>query len=121
IRQLWRSRDAEAGAFGYPVRDHHPLRNAVHLDLPNPNGVAWGTFENGAIVTSEEGTLEALVAPQADRQQQGLNALTGFVRRRFETEFRKSPDNVGLHPEIEILGTLPYEHDFSQSTARAVV
>jgi hypothetical protein len=50
-----------------------------------------------------------------------VNALKTLIRARFADAFQKSPDNVGLHPEVEILGTLPYEHDFSQSTARATL
>ena len=97
------------------------MRSAVHIDLPNPNGVAWGTFENGAILTSQEGVFNALVAPDPGNEHQALDSLKAFVRGRFDVEFHKSPDNVGLHPEIELLGTLPYEHDFSQSIGRAVV
>jgi hypothetical protein len=121
IRQTWRDQGAESGPFGYPVRDHHLMRNEVEVDLPNPNGVAWQTFENAALVTSEEGVFKALEAPAPDREAEALDALKTFIRARFAKAFQKSPDNVGLHPEIEILGTLPYEHDFSQSTARAAL
>jgi hypothetical protein len=121
IRQFWRDRRGESGEFGYPVRDHHPMRNTVRIDLPDPNGVAWATFENGAIVTSQEGTFKALEVPAPELEPQALEGLRTFIRARFDKEFRKSPDNVGLHPQVEILGTLPYEHDLSQSTARAVL
>jgi hypothetical protein len=118
-RGAWRAQDAEIGPLGYPVRDHHLLRNTMHLDFPNPNGASWSTFENGAIVDSDEGPFNALVVPEPGREQEALDGLKRLVRQKFDERIHESPNDAGLHPEVEILTSLPVDFDLEQSTGRA--
>jgi len=121
IRTAWRAQGAQQGALGYPVRDHHPWHIATHVDLTNPNGVAWSTFENGAIVSSSEGVFNTLVAPMDSKEPEALEALKKYIRAKFDEQFRLSPDNVGLHPQVDLLGVLPWNYSLDQSLGRAIL
>jgi len=111
IRDLWASQGWERGALGYPVIDQHRFRTFS----PSTDPVTlWNLFENGAIVFTVGDTAAALAAEVSPDQ------LRSLVRRQFDQAFHKSPDNVGLEPNIETVSVSGWGYGIWASQPRTI-
>ncbi|MGG5260332.1 LGFP repeat-containing protein [Phycicoccus avicenniae] len=111
VRDTWAGLGWERGWLGYPVADQKTLTGLSPGDHPT---VGWTLFENGAVVQTKDGHAPAV---HADITPEDLKAV---VRRFVDDGVRASPDNVGLHPQSEIVGVSDWSWDFRSSTPRAV-
>lgn len=111
LRDVWASQGWERGPLGYPVADEYriaPLR-------PNDNPkVAWSLFENGAIVENAEGAYRALAAELTP------DDFRRVLRTFFDRAFHESPDNIGLHPQVDTLGVSGYGYGFWRALPRMI-
>ena len=107
IRDFWRANGAQ-GVFGYPVYDQHRV-----AWTPDPH-VEWCGFENGNIVQAPDGVLAALAAEITPAD------LRKVVRAKIDTEFHKTGDNVGLHPNVETEAVGTWSHGFWASVPRDI-
>lgn len=111
IRDLWAAQGWETGMLGYPVADQYRLRSFSPAADPV---FLWSFFENGAIVSTPQGTAVAMAA------EIGAEELKKFVRQKFDEEIHKSPENIGLQPQIEILNVSGYGFGFWASRSRMI-
>ncbi|MBZ5624979.1 MAG: hypothetical protein LAQ69_40700 [Acidobacteriia bacterium] len=92
IRDLWESQGWERGPLGYPVQDQYRTRTVS----PRTDPVfLWSLFQNGAIVQTPDGVAQALSATISP------DSLRRLVRQKFDVEIHKSPDNIGLQPNVD--------------------
>ena len=111
IRHVWAGSGWELGPFGYPVADEY------HAHAFAPSGaepIAWSRFENGTLVALNGVAAEAVFVEISAAQ------LRGLVRSFFDKEIHKSPENVGLHPEIETLSVTQWRYGFWSAVERGV-
>jgi LGFP repeat len=111
IRHVWAASGWELGTFGYPVADEY------HAHAFAPSGaepIAWSRFENSTLVTSNGVAAEAVFVPITAAQ------LRGLVRSFFDKEIHKSPDNIGLHPEVETLSVTEWRYGFWSAVERGI-
>lgn len=111
IRDVWAREGWERGRLGYPVTDEHRLSGLTTADAPK---VAWSVFENGVVVSTSAGTETALAAELTPEQ------LRTVVRRRFDQEIHRSPENVGLHAPVETLEVSGWSYGFWGSLPRLI-
>lgn len=111
IRDAWANQGWEGGWLGFPVADEYRIRPAFPGDAPK---VAWSLFQNGAVVENSEGTQPALAAELTPDE------LRFVVRRFFDQELHRSPDNVGLQPQIDMLAVSDWSPDFWLARGRTV-
>jgi hypothetical protein len=113
IRDLWASQGWETGPLGYPVMDEYRFRT----NSPNTDPVVlWSLFQNGAIVSTPDGPAPA-VALAAEVSPDCLRSL---VRQQFDQAFHKSPDNIGLQPNVETIAVSDWTGDFWASGPRMI-
>lgn len=111
IRHVWASSGWELGPLGYPVTDeYHPRA----LAPSGANPIAWSRFENGTLVALNGVAAEAVFVEISAAQ------LRGLVRSFFDKEIHKSPDNIGLHPEIETLSVTQWRYGFWSAFERGI-
>jgi hypothetical protein len=111
VRDHWAAGGWERGHLGYPVCDEQRIVGLHPSDHPN---IAWSLFENGAVVSTPDGAADALVAYISPAQ------LRTVLRKRIDAEVHKSPDNIGLQPEVETLAVSGWSYDFWASLPRMV-
>jgi LGFP repeat len=111
IRHFWAGSGWELGDYGYPVADEYHVRAFA------PSGadpIAWSRFENGTLVAFNGVAAEAVFVEISPTQ------LRGLVRSFFDKEIHKSPENVGLHPEIETLSVTEWRYGFLSALERGI-
>lgn len=109
VRDRWQNDGWEAGALGYPVVDTQRLAGLSPADSPN---IAWCVFENGAIVTTGDGSDKAVFAELTSEQ------MRTFVRTRFDAELHRQSGNLGLQPQVEMLDVSQWGYGFWASVPR---
>jgi hypothetical protein len=112
IRDLWASQGWETGPLGYPVQDEY--RMVTYAPGKDPV-TAWSMFQNGAIfyTDGQPATVAAVVELTPEQ-------LRTAIRRQFDTNFHKSPENVALQPQIETLDVSSWGYGFWKSSPRKV-
>lgn len=111
IRDKWATLGWENSTLGYPVADQH--RFITRNPTTDPV-IMWTVFQNGAIFSSPDGTDTAVVAEVSPDQMRAL------VRRKFDEAFHKSPNNIGLQPNAEILAVTDWGYGFWASRPRLI-
>jgi hypothetical protein len=111
VRDVWASQGWERGPLRYPVEDQYQMRTSSPATDPE---TFWCLFENGAILSSKDGKAVALAADIKADQLQTL------VRAQFAQQMQKSPDNVGLHPQIDTLSIGDWSYGFWKSVGRKI-
>lgn len=110
IRDFWLSQGG-AGVLGYPVYDE--LRDVAFTPSVDPH-IEYCGFENGIVVQSPDGILAALAAVVLP------NDLKTFIRSTFDKRFHATGNNIGLHPNVEIVEVGSWGHGFWASTPRDI-
>lgn len=111
IRDLWGSQGWERGPLGYPVNDQYRFRTFS----PNTDPVVlWSLFQNGAIVQTPDGVAMALAATISP------DGLRRFVRQQFDQAIHKSPENIGLQPNVDTIAVSNWGYDFWASRQRLI-
>ncbi len=109
IRDLWGSMGFERSDLGFPVIDQYRMKIAS----PNDPVIEWCQFENGMIASDSR---ETRVAPFASI---GVDNLRQIVWKMIDQQFHESPDNVGMHPDVDYQGVTNWTYGFWVSTPRA--
>jgi hypothetical protein len=111
IRDIWAGQGWEAGGLRYPVADPYTMYSANSAVKPT---TSWGLFENGAILSSNDGAAIAVTADVAP------DALRGLVRRQFDQQVHQSPDNVGLQPQVDMIAVSDWTYSLTRSGGRKI-
>ncbi|MET0693863.1 MAG: hypothetical protein ABWY56_08025, partial [Propionibacteriaceae bacterium] len=111
VRDAWAAQGWERGPLGYPVADQHTLAPMSPADHPQ---VSWTLFENGAAVATADGSA---VARHGEITPTDLRRV---VRRFFDEAFSASPDNVGLHPPVDLVNVSAWGKGFWSATPRSL-
>jgi hypothetical protein len=112
IRDLWASQGWERGPLGYPVNDEYRFR--TFRPNTDPLVALWTLFQNGAIVQTPDGVAVALAATVSP------DGLRRVIRQKFDVEIHKSPENIGLHPNVDTIAVSNWGYDFWASRQRLV-
>lgn len=111
IRDKWATLGWENSTLGYPVLDQHRF---ITLNPTIDPVIMWTVFQNGAIFSSPDGTDIAVAAEVSPDQMRVL------VRKKFDEAFHKSPKNIGLQPNAEILAVTDWGYGFWASRPRLI-
>ncbi|MEV6411435.1 hypothetical protein [Kribbella sp. NPDC051718] len=109
VRDTWAEQGWERGALGYPVTDQHTPNGLTPADHPR---LSWAVFENGAILSTSDGRSVAGAAKISS------DDMRRVVRRFFDEAFHTSPDNVGLHPPVELVDVSKWSYGFWNASPR---
>ena len=111
IRDVWASQGWEAGTLRYPVRDEY--RMVTYSPATDP-ATYWSFFENGAILSSKDGSGVAVTADLSP------NDMRVVVRRFFDQGFHAKDVNIGLEAAVETLNITGWSYDFWASHPRQI-
>lgn len=111
VRDLWASGGWERGPLGYPVIDQYRLHSFSPATDP---ALVWNVFQNGAIVSTPDGTAVAFAA------EVGPEQLRRLIRQKFDEAFHASPNDIGLQPQVETIAVSDWGYGFWASRPRLV-
>ncbi len=111
IRDVWASQGWENGSLKYPVADEYTMYSANSKVKPT---TSWGLFENGAILSSNDGAAVAMVA---DVTPDNFRIV---VRRQFDQQLHQLPVNVGLHPQVDTVSVTDWSYGLWRSGDRKI-
>jgi hypothetical protein len=121
ILETWGDQGFEKGPLGYPVMDEYRFRTMS----PSKDPVTlWSLFQNGAIMSTPEFSEGVVHLPAGTEvtltSDIPPDALRRLVRKKFDEGFHKSPDNVGLQPQVETLAVSDWSYGFWASRPRMI-
>ena len=111
IRDVWANQGWETGALKYPIANPYTMYVADSRIVPT---TSWGMFENGAILSSNDGAAVALAAEVAP------DALRMLIRKNFDQQFHQSPDNVGLQAQVDTVSVTDWTYSLAKSGGRKI-
>ncbi|TDO11902.1 LGFP repeat-containing protein [Mycobacterium sp. BK086] len=111
VRARWAAAGWENGPLGYPVADIYHVPGLYPPDNPK---VAWSLFQNGAMIATVDGVKEAAAANLSPER------LRIMFRKFIDDGVHRAGQNLGLHPQTEIVEVSPWSYGFWAASPRLV-
>jgi hypothetical protein len=104
----------EAGVLGFPTQDTYGWRTFN----PSDSNLLWGLFENGCIASTNSGP--PIMCGNLDLAIITADTLKGLVRHMADQLVHRKRTDVGLHPQIDIVGVSDWQPKIDSSGRRVV-